>query len=330
MIPKPARIAIPLAVLAAVIAFVVLHHRNGREALVASGTVEATDAQLGFQVPGRIESIQVHEGDAVRAGQELAMLDRAETRARREQAAAQAAAARAGLEELERGYRSEEVAQARDAFDAARRRLADARDDLSRASRLRESGAVSQQSLDKAQVAADVAQSQFQQAREQLQLMESGPRRERVDAQRAQWAQAEAAVRAMDATLANMVVLAPFDGVVTVRHREPGEIVAAGSPVVTVMNPEDRWVRIFVREDRLGAVHLGQAAAVTSDTYPGRKYSGAVTFIASEAEFTPKSVQTAEERVKLVYAVKVRISGDPAHELKPGIPADVRLELDRK
>ncbi len=96
-------------------------------------------------------------------------------------------------------------------------------------------------------------------------------------------------------------------------------------PVVTVMNPSERWVRIFVPENRVGAVSLGQAAEIRSDTYPDRRYRGMVSFIASEAEFTPKNVQTTEERAKLVYAVKVRVEGDEALELKPGMPADVTL-----
>src|SRR6185295_10933926 len=118
----------------------------------------------------------------------------------------------------------------------------------------------------------------------------------------------------------------PFDGLVTVRHREPGEIVPAGSPVLTLINPGDRWVRIYIKEDRVGKVRLGSRATITSDTFPGKSYPGEVAFIASEAEFTPKNVQTTEERVKLVYAVKVRIVGDADYGLKPGLPADVRLE----
>lgn len=144
-------------------------------------------------------------------------------------------------------------------------------------------------------------------------------------AARAQVAQAEAAVATLDATLANSRILAPFAGVVTLRHREPGEIAGAGAAVVTLMNPDDRWVRIYVPENRLGRVALGAAAEITSDTFPGKRYAGEVAFIASSAEFTPKNVQTTEERVKLVYAVKVRITGDPSQELKPGLPADVRL-----
>lgn len=92
------------------------------------------------------------------------------------------------------------------------------------------------------------------------------------------------------------------------------------------MDPDDRWVRIYVRQDRIGAVKLGQPASITSDTYRDRSYHGEVIFIANEAEFTPRNVQTTEERVKLVYAVKVRITGDPGYDLKPGIPADVVLE----
>ena len=96
------------------------------------------------------------------------------------------------------------------------------------------------------------------------------------------------------------------------------------------MDRDDRWVRIYVSENRIGAVHTGEAADITSDTYRGRRYSGQVTYISSEAEFTPKNVQTQEERVKLVYAVKVRITGDPRYDLKPGMPADVRLATPAK
>ena len=155
--------------------------------------------------------------------------------------------------------------------------------------------------------------------------MQRGPRSERIDAARAQVAAAEAAVAQVDATRANATVLAPFAGVVTVRHREPGETVGAGQPVVTLMNPDDRWVRIYVREDRIGRVSLGQPAHITSDSHPGIAFDGRVVHIASEAEFTPRNVQTDEERVKLVYAVKVQIVADEALALKPGVPADVAL-----
>ncbi len=316
---------VAVVVVAAALYFVLRSH-GPAGTLEASGTVEATDAQLGFQAAGRIDTILVREGDAVRAGQELARLDVSELTARRRQAAAQQAAARAVLDELERGSRSQEVQQGRDVLAAANQRLTDAQRDLERAQRLFDGGAVSRETLDKAQVAREVAQSTRDQSAQALQLLEVGPRPERIEAQRATVAQAEAAVAQIDAMLANALIRAPFDGVVTVKEREIGEIVSPGAPVLTVTNMGDRWVRIYIPETRVGAIRLGEPAAITADTYPGKRYGGEVSFIASEAEFTPKNVQTRDERVKLVYAVKVRVVGDPTFDLKPGVPADVTLQ----
>ena len=303
----------------------VLAPRADAAGLVASGTVEATDAQLGFQVPGRIARLVPQEGDRVAAGDELATLDVSELDARRAQAQAQVEAVRAQLDELLAGSRREEVAQGRATLAAADSRVADAERDAERARTLFAGRAVSREAVDKATLAVDLARRQRDQAAEQLALLEQGPRPERITAARAQLAQAEAAVATLYATLANSRITAPFAGVVTLRHREPGEIVGAGAAVVTLMNPDDRWVRIYVPENRLGRVAIGQPAGITSDTFPEKRYTGEVAFIANSAEFTPKNVQTAEERVKLVYAVKVRITGDAEQELKPGLPADVRL-----
>ncbi|MGH7668653.1 MAG: HlyD family secretion protein [Gemmatimonadaceae bacterium] len=323
---RTALAVLALVIIAAAAYLLAFRNRATVEEGAASGTVEATQADLGFQIPGRIVSIGPREGDRVKAGDTLAMLDRADLTARQAQARAGLAAARAGLLELERGARTEELAQAREADSAATARLTDAQRDFDRTQRLFDGGAVPRESFDKARLALDVARSARAQADQQLKLVESGPRRERIAAQRAAVQQAEAAVHQAEAMMDNGVVRAPFDGVVTVRDREPGETVGAGAPVLTVMNLRDRWVRIYVREDRIAAVRLGQPATITTDTYAGKTYPGAVSFISSEAEFTPRNVQTAEERVKLVYAVKVRITGDTAtYDLKPGMPADVRL-----
>ena len=205
-------------------------------------------------------------------------------------------------------------------------RAANADRDAQRAQKLFDGGAVSQQALDKATTARDVADAARDQARDALTLVQEGPRAEIIRAQRALVSQAHANLDRAQAALANAVIRAPFPGVVTVRHREPGEIVSPGAPIVTLLNPDDRWVRIYVREDEIGRVHVGQKATITSDTYPDRTYHGRVTYIGSQAEFTPRNVQTQEERIKLVYPVKVRITGDTAFELKPGVPADVTLE----
>ena len=203
-------------VVAAVALYLILRHRGDGGALDASGTVEATDAQLGFQAPGRIDTILVDEGYRVKSGQELARLDQTELRARRGQTAAQLNASQALLSELERGNRAQDIQQGRDALSAADQRLADAQRDLDRTRRLLDGGAVSRETLDKAQLAFDVAHSTHDQAAQALQLLEVGPRPERIDAQRAVVAQAQATVQQIDAMLANAVIRAPFDGVVTV------------------------------------------------------------------------------------------------------------------
>jgi HlyD family secretion protein len=294
--------------------------------LELSGTVEATEAELGFPSAGRIEVMNVREGDTVSVGAELARLDRAETQAKRDQAQAQADAARATLAQLQRGSRPEEVAQARAATASAQEKLEDAKRDAERTARLHQDQLASDQELQKAQTAVQVAGRSYDMAKESQRLVELGPRKEQIDAQRAMLAAAEASVRNFDATLANMVVRAPWAGVVTVRQHEPGEIVQAGAAAVTLLNRDDRWVKVYVPETRIGAVHVGQAANITTDTYKGRTFGGTVSYVAPQAEFTPKTVQTREERVKLVYAVKVRITGDPQGVLKPGMPADVVLE----
>jgi HlyD family secretion protein len=294
--------------------------------LFASGTVEATDVQIGFEVPGRIDRVMVREGDAVEAGTLVARLDPAEAHARRAQAQAGLRAAQAVLLELESGARPEEIAQAHAAFEAARLRREDVARDLERTRILFEGGAVSQEGRDKAQTAFALASRQEEQAREQLGLVRSGPRVERIEAQRAQVAQALAVLEGAEEMLRKVDLRTPFAGTITVQHREPGAVVPPGAPILTLMDPASRWVRVYISGDQIGAIRLGATATITSDTYPDKGYEGEVVFIASQAEFTPKNVQTAEERVKLVYAVKIRIIGDPGFELKPGMPADVRLE----
>ena len=291
----------------------------------ASGTVEVVEADLGFQAAGRIETISVREGDAVTRDMELAQLDRSELVARRAAADAQLAANHALLAELRTGSRDEEIAEGRAAVRAALRRLNDAQRDLDRSRRLFEGGALSQQALDHQQTAFELAEAEHEQSQERLGILETGPRQERIDAQAAHVRQAEAALSQVDAALLNTTILAPFDGIVTIRHREQGEIVAPGAPVVTLMNPSERWVRIYLRQDVVGRVALGQAATITADAYADRTYGGEVTHIASEAEFTPRNVQTTAERVKLVFEVRVRITQDPSFDLKPGLAADVVL-----
>lgn len=321
------RIIIPIVLVAGIVVWRLTSSRGTSDGLEASGTVEATEAQLGFQSAGRIDTIMVREGDRVAGGDTLAMLEQTELAARLAQARAQLSAANALLAELRSGSRTEERVQARAGVRSIADRYADAERELGRTRRLFEAGAVSQEQYDRARLALDVLRSEKERAEQQLSLVETGPRPERIAAQVAAVAQAQAVVAQVEAAIGNAVIVAPFSGVLTVRHRENGETVGAGMPVLTVMNLDDRWVRIYIPETQVGAVRLGTEATITADTYEDRAYRGTVAFIASQAEFTPRNVQTREERVKLVYAVKVRITADSTYDLKPGVPADVSLSL---
>lgn len=295
------------------------------QALEASGTVEATETDLGFQIPGRLSSVGPREGDRVEPGDTLARLDVVELAASLAAADAQVDAARARLRELESGARPQELASARAGLTAAEEQEAQAAREADRARRLFEGGALSSQRLEQIETALESVRALRTQAEQALMLAEEGPRRETLEVQRAAVAQARAVADRASALLAQAVLIAPTGGLVTVRHREPGEIVAPGAPVLTLMDPNRRWVRIYVREDRLGRVGLGQEAEIRIDAFPGEVYAGRVFFIGSEAEFTPRNVQTPDERTQLVYPVKVRVEGDDRLELKPGLPADVRL-----
>jgi len=295
-------------------------------AIVASGTVEATEADVGFQTGGRIEEVLVVEGDRVTARQPLARLDGAELEARLAAAEAQVEVARAQLTELREGARPEEMAQARAAVTAAAQRLETARTEAGRARRLFDGGAISRQALDEANTQLAVVEAQHVQAAEQLLALERGTRTERIAAATAQLHQAEAVMEQIDAVLASAVALSPWPGIVTTRHREPGETVAPGTPVITVLNPDDRWVRVYIGEADLVRLSLGQRVAIIADGLPDMRFAGSVSHIAEQAEFTPRNVQTPEERSRLVYAVKVRVLEDAELRLKTGMPVDVRIE----
>jgi HlyD family secretion protein len=324
---KRLRIALPLLLVAAAVVWFLRRDRGPAETgLTASGSVEATDADLGFQVPGRVAAILVQEGDSAREGDELARLSTEDMTATRDLAVAQIAAAAARLDELRRGGRPQEVAQAEAVVRAAQERSDEARREAERGQRLFDGGALSRQMLDQLGSARTLTDAALDQAQQTLALVREGPRAETIRAQEALVEQARASLARADAALSYAVISAPFSGRITLRHRQPGETVGAGTPVLTLLDPNDRWVRIYVREDQIGAIRIGTPARITSDTYPDRSFAGEVVYIGSEAEFTPRNVQTTEERIRLVYPVKVRITSDPDFVLKPGIPADVVLE----
>jgi HlyD family secretion protein len=319
---------VPVVLVLGVVAVLVWKARNRNadaDLLLASGTVEATQADLGFLAAGRIAAIAPREGDDVGAGAELATLEKSELESALEAARAQLSAAEARLRELQAGSRPEEIRSAQAGLTAAVARQEEAQAEAARSERLYQGGAMSRQAFDRAQTALSQATATRVQAEQALALAREGPRAETVSAQRALVEQARANFQRGQAALEQTIIHAPFGGRVTVRHREPGEVVPPGAPVITLLDPADRWVRIYVPENRVGRVSIGQPAEVRAGTFPDRVYKGEVVFVGDVAEFTPRNVQTAEERTRLVYPVKVRVTGDPDFDLKPGVPADVLL-----
>ena len=326
---KTPRIIIGGVVLSSIGAFAIYRTTSAADrdtaAIIASGTVEATQAELGFQASGRLETITVHEGDQVAAGRQFANLDQSELLAQREVARAQVAAAQAGLSELLAGSRKEEIAHARASLTVATEKRDYAQRDVERLAPLAEQSLISRQAYDQQRTNLSVSQGEVAKAKEDLDILVTGPRTEKIAAQRASLAQATATVGRIDAMLAQTVLEAPFAGTVTVRHREPGEALQPGTPVVTIRNFDDRWVRVYIPGDEVGKLTLGQQAIITADASPERRYEGRISYIASVAEFTPRNVQSTKDRVKLVYEVRVRIAGDTKVDLKPGLPADVKF-----
>ena len=169
-----------------------------------------------------------------------------------------------------------------------------------------------------------MAEAHTAEAAEHLQLVREGPRAEDIAQGRARVEQARAAVAFAETQLDNTRLVSPLTGVVLSHNIEPGEYVSPGTPVVTVADLAHVWVRAYLNQTDLGRVRHGQQVAVHTDTFPGKTYEGTIGFIASEAEFTPKTVQTPTERVKLVFRLKIDLA-NPQDELKPGMPADVMI-----
>ncbi len=290
----------------------------------ASGTVDATEVVVSFRVPGTLRKRPVEEGSVVKAGDPVAALDDREALARLQQAEAARQAAQARLADLEQGYRPQEIAEARAQVEQARANLSHLEDEATRSVVLFEGGATSRQRQDRDRTAAAVAAQQYKAAQERLKLLQGGYRPETIRAAAAQVEEAGAAVAAARVALDDLQAIIPVAGVVTRTHAEVGETLGAGRPVASVTDIARPWIRVYIPENLIGKVRLGMPARVTVDTFPDRAFSGRVSYVSSQAEFTPKNVQTQEERVKLVFAVNVTVDNTDG-TLKPGMPADVTI-----
>lgn len=291
-----------------------------------SGNIEVTDAEVSFRIAGHVRERMVKEGERVARGSVVARLESADLEHEVALRQAEVAVARATLAELQAGYRPEEVAQARAALGQAKAELTRTESDWLRQQALFAQGAVSARETEALQASFEVARGRVEETGQNLARLENGFRQEEIDQASARLQQAEEALALARTRLGYAELAAPLGGVVLSENVEPGEFVAAGTPVVTIGELDPVWLRAYINETDLGRVKLGQTARVTTDTYPGKGYQGTVTFIAQDAEFTPKNVQTDKERVKLVYRIKITLA-NPEQELKPGMPADAEIDL---
>ena len=265
--------------------------------------------------------------------------------------------AQARLDALLAGSRTQDIQQAEAAVADAKAQVDLARADWDRAQTLYKNEDISTSQYDQARTKFDSAAALLRQAQEKFALVKEGPRKEDIAGGRAAVAGANAALATAEANrlelrrkeeqlvasqseiarsqaqaaisqsqLDDTVILAPIDGVILVKSAEAGEVLAAGTTIVTLGDLDHPWLRAYVGETDLGRVKLGAKVKLTTDSYPGKAYWGAVSFISSEAEFTPKQIQTKEERVKLVYRIKVDVD-NTAHELKNNMPVDAAIPL---
>jgi len=362
------------------------------DSLKLYGNIELTQVDMAFKIAGKLSSLAVGEGDAVTQGMVVARLDtlQLESQRSRDQAAlavaeslipqlqtsierqktilaaetdlrrAQIAQAEARLQELLAGSRSQEIQQAKALVDEARSQHQQAQQDWERAQTLYRNDDISTAQYDLARTRFASTAAALQKAEEQLALVQEGPRKEQIEAARAQVAQAQAnlqlteasrlelkrleqelvtrraqaeqaraQVSVVEAQLADAVSISPINGVVLVKSAEAGEVLAAGTTYLTVGETDRPWLRAYINEQDLGRVKLGAPARVTTDSFPGKIYPGRIVFISSEAEFTPKQIQTPEERVKLVYRIKIEVE-NPGYELKLNMPAEAEIPLSGK
>jgi HlyD family secretion protein len=302
-----------------------------------SGQVDATEVQVAAEVGGRILEVAVAEGDRVKHGRIIARLDTRDVELALQRARAERAQADAQLRLLQAGARPEDVRQAEAQAAAAAADVAAAQTDLNAAEidlerferlLLTNSGSVKQR--DDAAARRDVARDRQRSAksreiaaREAVSRLRAGSRREEIEAARARVAATDAQIATLEKSRTDAVVLAPIDGIVSERLLDPGEMAAPRAPIAVLTDLDHAWAEVFVDEPQIPRIKVGQAATVFTDA-GGPGIAGKVSFIASKAEFTPRNVQTAEDRSKLVYRVKIAVDNRQG-VLKQGMPIEAEI-----
>jgi HlyD family secretion protein len=328
-----------LAAFAPVFTLAACRQKPPADRVRVSGYVEATEVRVAPEVGGRLIDLKVAEGDRVKAGDVIAQLDTADIALALQRAAAERLGADAQLRLLLAGARQEDIRQAeaqRAAAEAdvsgARQELTSAERDLKRFEDLLASNSGAQKPRDDAATRRDVAKDRIRAGEERVRAaaeavvrLKSGARREEIDAARARLAGVDAQIATLEKARRDATVVAPAAGMVTQKMADEGELLAPRTPIVVVANLDEVWANVYVDEPLVPRVTLGQTATVFTDA-GGPGIEGTVTFISPKAEFTPRNVQTAEERSKLVFRVKVTVNNEKG-VLKQGMPVEAEIRF---
>ncbi len=308
---------------------VVLTGCNNQEdssSLHGTGTIESTDVLISARNAGQVETIFYKEGRLVNAGDTIMTIDHEALDFQLAQAEAGVLIAKAQLELMLKGARSEDIQQAEEMMKQGEINYNNAQKDFQRYEQLWQSKSISDKQFEDMKSRYEISLAQFNSAKENLKKVKRIFRPEEIEQAKGNLKKAEATVGLLKKNIKDSYITSPLDGFIVKNFVESGETVTPMSSLVKISNLSTVELVIYVSEIELGKVKLGQKAVITVDTYPDKKYEGIVTFISPEAEFTPKNVQTKDERTKLVFAVKIEVP-NKEFDLKSGMPADAEVYL---
>jgi HlyD family secretion protein len=307
----------------------IYYQKNQQESLdqlQLYGNVDIRQVQLAFHSTGRIQQIDVQEGDRVKAGQLLAVIDPVRYQSSVKRFEAEFTGQQHMVARLESGTRPQEIAEAESRVKAAEARLQETKITLARLQKLEKQRGASQQQVDDARAAFLSARANLDAVRQTLDLAVQGPRIEDIAMAKASLQAKEAAVALAKQELADTKIYAPTAGIIRDRILEPGDMAFPATPVLTLALTDPLWIRAYAPESDLGKIRPGMEASITTDSFPGKTYQGWIGYISPTAEFTPKMVETPALRTRLVYQVRV-FACNPENELRLGMPATVLLAL---
>lgn len=298
---------------------------NDSSLIEHSGTIETTNIILSSQVPGVVNNLFVDEGENVKLGDTLAIIDHEKFDLQLAQAKASLSVAEAQLKILKKGARKEDKKQAQEILKQAELNLNQVASNKERMEKLHASKAITEKQYDDAVTAYELAVSKYNTAKQNVDKVRSA-RPEDIEKAKANVLKAKSSIGLIQKNINDCYLTAPLDGQIVGRFVEIGESVSFMSSMFKITNLNKANLIIYVTEKELASVKYGQEAEVTIDAFDNKSFNGKVVFISPEAEFTPKNIQTKDERTKLVFAVKINID-NPDHFLKPGMPADAKIKL---